>query len=393
MKKIAFVVQRYGLEVAGGAELHCRQVVERLASRYDIEVITTCAKDYWTWANEYPVGLTQVNGIPVHRFPTTRPRSADFQQFSARIYGQPHTLQQEYQWLSDQGPLTPDLLNYIAVNRDRYAAIIFFTYIYSSTALGLRLAPDRALLVPTAHDEPPIYFDLYKALFHAPRGILYNTLEERSFVQSLFGNEYIPNEIVGVGVDVPAARSADRFRQKFKIDRPYILYVGRLVSSKGCQELIDHFQRFKREHHGDLQLVLAGQAEMPIPNTLDIRYIGYVSDEDKFDGMSGAVALMSPSQYESLSMITLESWAVQRPVVCTAASPVVSGLCRRSNGGLYYRNADEFSEILRVLTAQPSLQQRLGQQGAKFVHANYSWDVVIQKYMKMIELVAQPSWT
>ncbi len=392
MKKIAFVVQRYGVDVLGGSESHCRQVVEHLSSHYDIEVLTTCAKDYWTWENEYPAGPTQVNGVRVRRFSTVRPRAADFQQFSAHIYGQSHTVAQEYQWLYDQGPLAPDLLDYIATQRSDYDAFVFFTYIYYPTALGVRLVTDRALLVPTAHDEPPIYFDLYKALFHAPRAILFNTLEERAFVHSLFGNEYIANEVVGVGIDVPETCDANRFRQKFGIDRPYLLYTGRIVSSKGCDELIDYFQRFKAESVNDLQLVLAGHAEMVLPESADIRYLGYISDDDKFDAMSGAMAVLSPGRYESLSMLALEGWMVERPIVCNGASPVVAGMCRRSNGGLYYQNQAEFSEIVRLLLARPNIQLRLGQNGRRFVLDTYTWEAVIEKYVRMIETVVQRDW-
>lgn len=388
--RLAFVVQRYGLEVLGGSETLCRQVVERLASTYDIEVITTCAQDYWTWENAYPSGTTTVNGIPVHRFPTIRTRSADFGKFCAQIFGRSHTFEQELKCLFDQGPLAPDLLAYITDRRDQYDLFVFFTYIYYPTALGLRLVPDKSLLVPTAHDEPSIYFDLYKALFHSPRAILYNTEEERTFVHSLFGNHYIPNEVAGVGVQIPAHRDPEDFRQKYGVTKPYVLYVGRIVSSKGCQELLGHFTRFNND--GLMQLVLAGRTEMDIPNRADILYVGYISEEDKFDAMTGATALIMPSKYESLSMVTLESWMVGCPVICTAECQVVAGMCRRSNGGLYYRNADEFGDILRLLIQRPDLQKRLGQNGKQFVLANYTWDVVKQKYIKMIDLVVHQSW-
>jgi glycosyltransferase involved in cell wall biosynthesis len=389
--RLAFVVQRYGLEVIGGSETLCRQLIERLAPSFDVEVITTCAQDYWTWENTYPAGATTVNGIPVRRFPTVRPRSADFGEFSAQIFGRPHTFAQEIKWLHDQGPLAPELLACIAAQRDRYDLFVFFTYIYYPTTLGLRLVPDKSLLVPTAHDEPPIYFDLYKALFHSPRAILYNTEEERAFVHSLFGNHYIPNQVVGVGIEAPAQGNPDSFRQKFGVNKPYVLYVGRIVSSKGCQELLDYFSHFNKD--GAMQLVLAGCTEMDIPNRPDIHYVGYISEEEKFDAMAGATALVMPSQYESLSIVTLESWMTGRPVVCTAACQVVAGMCRRSNGGLYYRDAEEFGEILRALLAYPELQRRLGQNGRAFVLANYTWDVVEKKYVEMIEQVLAQNWT
>ena len=74
--RLAFVIQRYGLEVNGGAELHCRWLAERLARRHQVEVFATRALDYLEWKNHYPRGTEVVNGIPVHRSTVRRTRNA-----------------------------------------------------------------------------------------------------------------------------------------------------------------------------------------------------------------------------------------------------------------------------------------------------------------------------
>ena len=72
--KLAVVVQRYAADIGGGSELHARYIAEHLAAHADVRVLTTCARDYVTWRNEYPAGETRVHGIPVERFPVARER-------------------------------------------------------------------------------------------------------------------------------------------------------------------------------------------------------------------------------------------------------------------------------------------------------------------------------
>ena len=70
--RLCFVIHRYGLEVAGGSELHCRWLAERMAARHEVQVVTTCALDYVEWRNHYPPGHSLVGGIPVTRHPVRR---------------------------------------------------------------------------------------------------------------------------------------------------------------------------------------------------------------------------------------------------------------------------------------------------------------------------------
>lgn len=390
---VTFVVQRYGREILGGSETLAREVAQRLSKRVSVRVLTSCAQDYVTWENAYEPGETEIDGVRVIRFPVIEPRRHDFDRLSARLYGRStRTLDEELEWVRAQGPQVPGLLQYLREHRDESDVFIFFTYIYYPTALGLRLVADKALLVPTAHDEPPIYFGIYKSLFHSPRAILYNTEEERRLVQRLFGNEYIPSTIAGVGIEVPENPNPERFRRKLGIRTPYFLYLGRIVSSKGCDELIANFRHYRQTYPGEASLVLLGKTEMSLPQTPEILYGGFVDETDKFDAIAGAEAVIIPSRYESLSIIALEAWGLGKPVVSTAFSPVLYGMGRRSNGGLYYHDTKEFVEILHFLIENKELARTIGRQGRAFVARTYNWQSVEDSYHRMIDYVAEGVW-
>ena len=243
--KIAIIVQRYGLEVSGGAELHARWLAEHLLNIAQVDVLTSCALDYRTWANHYPAGITNLNGVTVHRFPSDRERpiqlSPEQIKLNLKIRKERYDPVEEAEWMWSQGPTSSHLIQKIERSYHLYDAFIFFTYQYASTAFGLPLVSDKAILVPTAHDEPILYYPIFRKLFHAPRAIAYNTEAERLFVNRITRNHHVPHTVVGIGINEPPDHSADRFRQKFKVEGPFITYLGRLVEQKNVPELIDYF--------------------------------------------------------------------------------------------------------------------------------------------------------
>lgn len=390
--KITFVVQRYGREIVGGSEAHAREVAERLVPYGDVEVLTSCALDYTTWENFYPEGEEEINGVRVKRFPVQGKRRKDFNQLSEKLFRKKVAIQDEIEWVYAQGPVVPKILEEISTVRNQRDVFIFFTYLYYPTLFGLRLVPDKAIFIPTAHDEPPIYFNIFKPLFHSPRGILYNTEEEKLFINKLFGNDYIPSEIAGVGVEIPEDLDPSRFRGKYGIKGKYLLFMGRIVSSKGCVELIDFFRYYREKYNRNLNLVLLGKSEMEIPQEEGIIYGGFVNEKEKFDAIAGCSAVVVPSRFESLSMIALEGWSMGKPVITTEFSHVVKSMCERSNGGLYYADEEEFAEVVNLLISDEELSKRLGENGKKFVENYYTWDKVINKYLKMIEFIVSEKW-
>jgi glycosyltransferase involved in cell wall biosynthesis len=382
--KLLTVVQRYGDGVAGGAEAHARELVKRLRPHFDIEVLTTTSSDYRTWENTFTAGINWVDDVPVRRFPVLRQRAFDFKLYERRAFATAHTLEDERTFVDAQGPYAPDLLEHLwRVGRDA-DHLLFFTYIYYPTVRGLPLVPERAVLVPTAHDEPAIRLSIYEPVFHAPRAIAFNTEEERAMVHRRFHNERVPNDILGVGIDVPSDRRGDRFRERFGINGPFILYIGRIVESKGCRELFAYWQKWRTaEPKRDIKLVLIGQPEMAIPVGPDIAHLGTVSEQEKYDALDAALALIVPEVLSSMSMVTLEAWATGRAVICDARSPVVWGMARRARAGLAFRNAAELGEIVGMIADDAGLRERLGGSGRAFVERTYNWRRIVETYLDM----------
>jgi glycosyltransferase involved in cell wall biosynthesis len=390
--KLAFVVQRYGEEVDGGAELLCRRLATRLSNTHEIEVLTTCAIDYMTWTNEYPEGMADIDGVCVRRFRVDRPRDIkDFNEFSLKVFGAGHTIEQEIEWMKKQGPYSTELFEFLKRNRANYDLFVFFTYLYCTTFFGLDIASERGVLVPTAHDEPPIRLNIFKKVFHIPRGIVYLTPEEQGFIVSRFHNGHIPSVVAGLGFDPPSAVDESRFLHKVKLRDPYVLYVGRIDESKGCKVLFEYFTKYKLDHPSRLKLVLLGKPVMRVPDSPHIVWAGFGTEEDKFDAMKGSSAVIMPSQYESFSIATLESWLMGKPALVNGASEVLKGHCLRSNGGLFYGDYEEFEAALEMILNDKDLARRLGESGKKYVLRNYSWPAVEGKYNHFLQQVVSSS--
>ena len=384
--KLAVVVQRYGAEINGGAELHARYIAEHLARHADVTVLTTCARDYLTWRNEYPPGRTEVNGVTVERFPVSRERSVRrFGRLSDRVFNRTHAIADELAWLESEGPTSPALVRHVGAARQRYDFFVFFSYRYYHAWHGARAAPERAVLVPTAERDPAIGLEIFRPLFQRVRAVMYNSLEERDMIRAVSQNERVPGVVVGVGSEVPERPVADRFRQRYNLHDRIALYIGRIDVNKGCGELFVFFRRYAQDSRDGLTLVLVGDQVLPVPDHPRIRHLGFLPDEDKFDALAAADVLLMPSYFESLSMVTLEAWALGKPVLANAHCDVLKGQCLRSNGGLFYGNYAEFAEALRTLELSAPLARALGANGQAYFMRHYTWPVIERKYLDMLE--------
>ncbi len=381
--KLLFVVQRYGVEIVGGAEYHCRLVAEHLAGRHQVEIATTCAMDYLTWKNVLAPGTGSVNGIPVHRFPVNRERSPDFDILAFHVlHGYPSP-EEEIRYLEDHGPYCPELIDYVD-SRSDIDRLILFSFRYWTTWQLLKRHGSRSILVPTAEHDRSIYLPIHRESLTRPRAIAYNSIEERQLIQYLSGNGHVPGEIVGVGLpDVNSSDDPDILR-RFSLPESYFLYIGRIEQAKGCMEMIQLILRYFRDSAQCPELALIGKQEMPLPDHANIHYLGVLSEAEKLAILANARALIMPSRLESLSMVVLEAWKLCKPVLCNGQCDVLKGQCIRSGGGLYYRNADEFFHCLQLLMHRNDLCITLGNQGNRYYLEHYNWLAIMAKYEKLL---------
>lgn len=383
--KLAIVNQRYGLEVNGGSEYYTRLLAEHMAKYHEVDVLTTKAMDHDTWSNIFEQDEELIHGIKVRRFEVKKERTDAFRRIDRIRYHFPWKSRLiEKKWIYEQGPYTPDLIKYIERHTDEYDLFLFVTYLYYPAAVGIEKVRKKAIMIPTAHDEPYIYMKCYKENFTNICGLIYLTPEERGFVQGVFHNEMIPSEVVAIGVEEPVNVSPDRFREKYQLDKPYLIYAGRVEESKGCNEMFSYYENISKEL--DIDLVVMGKCNMlsEIPNDSRIHMLGFVSEEDKMDGISGAVALILPSPFESLSIAVLEAMSVGTPVIVNGKCEVLRGHCHRSNGaGRYYMDEKDFKDC--IIEYSRCDRDKISRKAKEYIQKEYTWESVEKKLNDFLE--------
>ena len=389
--KLAFVVQRYGAGIAGGSEMHCRQLAEHLATRHDITVLTTTARDYVTWENALPAGSSVENGVRVERFRVARPRNLKaFADLSDDVFDDlGSTAEREEEWFRSNGPDAPALLEHLRAHGTQYDLVLFWAFRYAPSYFGLPLVADRAILVPTAEEDPAVDLDVLPGYFAQPAGYLFLTPEEEALVSTRAGRTLAPARVIGIGLDPEReARPPREPLDRLGVPGEFVLYLGRVDRNKGCATLLEYFQDFV-EAGGQSTLVLAGPSTLPIPAHPRIRALGYVDDAVRQALLSHARALLVPSPYESLSIVLLEAWNHATPALVNAYCKVLQGQVRRANGGLYYRSSREFQEALSWLLADDRGRRELGAQGLAYVDREYRWPTVLERVESLLDEVSR----
>lgn len=409
MKKIAFIVQQYGLEMYGGAELHCMRLAEKMASLYNVDVLTTCSLDYLSWANHYPEGKSEINGVTVRRFKVSQIRSWEkmaelekkvkhkIQVFAQKswiklifekltsLVKKKATKEDYINWVVAQGPTTPDLINFIKANEKDYDCLIFFSYLYYPTVFGIHINPQKTIFIPLAHDEWALYMPVFKPLFKLPACIMYNTMAEKRLVNRLYKNETGYADIAGTWVNMPVDLPGMDVKTELEIYWPYILYVGRIDDNKITDQDFEWLLKYIEESRKNIKLVLIGNLYRELPVNDHIMYLGFVDEHIKFNLIRQSLFLFQPSRFESLSIVVLEAFAMERPVLVHRDCEVMKDHVDISEGGFYYNDYAGFKNAFEQLEDDTALNNEMGKAGKAYVDKNYSCENIIAKFQNVIE--------
>ncbi len=388
--KLAYVVPRYGAQVIGGAEYGARMLAERLVSLagWDVEVLTTCALDARTWADELASGTSSEAGVAVHRFPVTGTRHPHFDRLSPAVLHDTEGAAgaAEAEWIERQGPVSPALLD--AIRSTDADLIAFYPYLYHPTVAGVPLAAGRAVMHPAAHDEAPIRLPLFRDVFSRVDGFVFQTDGERELVEGLFPIAHRRQIVLGLGVepgegDPVAAAAAHSLG-----DRPYLVCIGRVDDGKGATTLTSFFAAYKQRHPGPLALVLVGPVvDRPDPHP-DIVVTGPVDEPTKWGVLRGATALVNPSGYEAFSLVLVEAWSAGVPVLVNERCAATREHVERSGGGFAFDSYARFELAVERLVADDELRHHLAAAGEAYVADRFLWPAVIDRYTAFLEGVA-----
>ncbi|EMN91821.1 glycosyltransferase family 4 protein [Leptospira weilii] len=432
LKKIAVVSPIFSDKVSGGSEKLIFQLVELLATDFEITVLTTRSLDYITWKNSIPIrrknffyeGTNHSKPIrfeektsslggkyKVLQFTVEKQRNMErFNRLSKKILERPSLQNKENinHWLIEQGPYAPELIQFIESRKSEYEIFFFVSYLYYPLVFGMPLVAEKSIIIPTFHDEPPAYLPIYKEILTDQSSYSFNTPEELNVFRNVLGYKPSTYSIIGMNLNLDRYSSdpseniyADYHKSSLeknsnREETPFLLYVGRVDQGKGFLEMAEWFLEWKKNSKLPHKLKIAGKIASKIPNRIsedkNIEFLGFVEEQIKFELIQNCACLINSSPLESFSIVLMEAWLKGKPALVNGRSDVLKGHCLRSNGGLFYFDRKSFFATLDFILNHPKESFEMGRNGKKYVEQNFNPKTVREKLLRLIDKTIQKKY-
>lgn len=389
--QFAIVIQRAHPDIVGGSETHGLLYAKILSRLGKVEVISTDACDTTKWESCGEREIDLSDRLKLLRFPVKGGRSPFWHKLHRRLSDlhrtresfddrsiHPWSVAMQEMWIREQGPHSPEMLQYLKTNQHRFKNIFFITYLFPTTYFGIdQVDGEKSILVPTLHDEPPAYLPVFGTMARKVSTILANTPEENRLIHRLWGIEN--DRIGGVPIQIPSSINRETDLSK----KTTILYLGRIHPGKGIGDLLKMLPMFSSNN---LKLVLAGPVEMKLPIHESLIVMGVITEDQKTDLFSKIRYLIQPSTLESLSIVTLEALAHGVPVLARGESEVLRGHKASSQSIAMYHSQEELAGILSDHSLYQKLKGNAMEKGTAYVKDGYSEEVIESRIRRAIGL-------
>ena len=389
--KIGFVIPWFAMDIPGGAEAELRGLALHLhASGMDLEILTTCVEKFGSdWNKDYyPEGLSVERGIPIRRFPVRRRNTLAFNKVNRKLMMNqiPITDTEEMTFIRESVN-SPALYRYMKEHKAEYDLFVFIPYMFGTTWYGMQICPEKSVLIPCLHEESYAHLRIFAEQFSQIAGMTFLSKPEADLASALYDLTTVDARVLGAGVDDVTDVQPQRFREKYRIDSPFLLYAGRKDAGKNVDDLIRYFSEYRKRHNTAYKLILIGGGQIGIPaeDQGAILDLGFVPVQDKYDACGAADLLCQPSSHESFSIVIMESWLANRPVLVSGHCEVTKNFVKESNGGLYFENFHEFEGALAYMEQHPETASQMGLNGCAYVREHFMWDKIVDAYTSYFE--------
>jgi len=390
---ITFVTPWYN-NFAGGAEVATRNLAEQLSRRgFNVQVLTTCCRspfDSW-WKNTIPESVEEINGVTVRCFPVKSKGEDLYHEVNYRlIHGMEVDIISQRQFV-ENSINSPALVEYAKTNTQGHL-VIAIPYTQGLTYSLIQALEGRASIIPCFHDEPQFQWVTTAEMLDLSRHIYFLTEEEKSlsikYYGRLIGRRLVESPVIGVGVELPVAVNSllsktsklKDTKSHYNLPDSFFVYAGRKDIGKNILTLTNYFQKYRVNGGKSTLVFLGGGDSNLVPNEKGFLDLGFVTEEDKYLIISQSLGLINLSKNESFSLVLMEAWLCEIPVIVDKKGLVTTAHCINSQGGIPVNSFEEFELALKSLQDQEA-NKKLGEFGKRYVQNNYSWNAVLNNLL------------